>query len=422
MTRSIVIALVLCLFLLSTAGAQEVTLQLLWPQYTEAKIRFGEGLVEQFEKKYPNIKVEMMLTSNPAQSLTVLTAGGTPPDVGWMGASWKGLKDMFLPIDDFVERDAASIRPDDFIGPVWDGYYIDGKRYALPLGFTATVMYHNLEHAAAAGLAPPRQDWTWEEFVDRGRKQTIQRGEEFTQYGVNLVHGGDHVPLLYYDGAFWNEDATRARFNTPARVHMMEQRRALNFDYAIQAPTAWINANGGQQPSFLGGFVSMYAGGSWALEPVRESVTFDWDITPLPIVNFDGQQYQGTGIYPEEMYISSETKHPEAAWEFIKFATSEEFLRWAAREGHIVPARLSVGASDDFLYANDKPQHIEAFIHSGEIGTIYMDHPEGAAMMSAISPLLTQSMYAPASPLPAQSAALEIDRILQAMLDEFNAR
>ncbi len=422
MKRVSLLTIALCILLTGGVLAQEVTLQLLWPEYTPAKVRFGEGLVEQFEAKHPNINVEMILTNNPNQSLTVLTAAGTPPDVGWFGAGWKGIKDMWLPLDSFIERDGATLNVPDFIAPVWNSYNVDGKHYGLPLGFTATVMYHNLDHANAAGLAPPDQDWTWTEFVDRARKQTLQRGDTVTQYGLNLIHGGDHMPLLYYDGAFWNADATESRFNTPARVFMMEERRNLELQYGVQAPSDWITANGGQQPSFLQGLVSMYAGGSWALEPVRQSVNFSWDISPFPIATIDGQEYRGTGIWPEEMYIAAGTEKPEAAWEFIKFAASEEFLRWAAHEGHIIPSRLSVGASDDFLNANEHPEHIDAFIRSGEVGTIYMDHPEGRNMTAQINPLLNQAMRDRVDPIPAQSAALEIDRIIQGILDGYNAR
>ena len=422
LTRIAALALMACLVLTAAAGAEQVTLKFLWPDYTPAKVRFGEGLVEQFKEMYPDIEIEMMLTNNPSQSLTVLSAGGTPPDVGWLGAGWKGIKDLWLPLNSFIERDAAELNVPDFIAPVWESYNVNGKHYALPLGFTATVMYHNLNHAAQAGLAPPDQDWTWEDFIDRARKQTVRRGEDVVQYGLNLYHGGDHMPLFYYDGAFWNADATRSRFNTPARVFMMEERRNLEYEYGVQAIPAWINANGGQQPSFLTGLVSMYAGGSWALEPVREAVTFDWDITPFPIATIDGRQYRGTGIWPEEMYISVYTDHAEEAWKFIKFAVSEQFLRWAAREGHIVPSRLSVGASEDFLEANEHPQHIEAFIRSGEMGTVYMDHPEGTNIVTQINPILNQAMRSQTNPIPAQSAALEIDRIIQAILDEYNAR
>lgn len=416
------LGLTLFLTLSLTTAAQRVTLKFLWPEYTPAKVRFGEGLVEQFKEAYPDIDIEMMLTNNPSQSLTVLSAAGTPPDVGWMGAGWKGIKDLWLPLDAFIERDAAELNIDDFIAPVWGSYRVDNKHYALPLGFTATVMYHNLDHAAAAGLSPPDQDWTWTDFVDRARKQTVQRGNDVVQYGLNLYHGGDHMPLLYYDGAFWNADATQSRFNTPARIFMIEERRNLEYVYNVQALPAWINANGGHQPSFLNGLVSMYAGGSWALEPVRQAVTFSWDITPFPIAYIDGQAYRGTGIWPEEMYISAQTDHPEEAWKFIKFATSERFLRWAAREGHIIPSRLSVGASDDFLAANEHPQHIDAFIRSGEMGTVYMDHPLGNEIAARINPILNQAMRDQQNPIPAQSAALEIDRIIQAILDEYNAQ
>ena len=122
------------------------------------------------------------------------------------------------------------------------------------------------------------------------------------------------------------------------------------------------------------------------------------------------------------MYISAQTDHPEEAWKFIKFATGEKFLRWAAREGHIIPSRLSVGASDDFLSANEHPEHIDAFIRSGEIGTVYMDHPLGNEIAARINPILNQAMRDQQNPIPAQSAALEIDRIIQAILDEYNAQ
>lgn len=422
MSRFKVLLLVVTLLLATGyASAEKVTIQLLWPEYTEEKVRFGEYIVQAFEAKYPDISVEMIRTKNPNQDLTIMAAAGVAPDVGWMGQGWKGLKDLWLPLDAYIARDSAESAISDYVPTLWESYKIGGKHYGLPLGFTATVLYMNLDLFATAGLKEPDQDWDWDTMVSYAKKLTLSRqGETPYQWGLDLIHGGDYWPLLYYDGPFWNADETKARFNTTARVQMLAARRELGFGHNVQPSVAQIAAQGTSQPAFLNSITAIYAGGSWALEPVRLNNKFDWDIIPFPSREIGGQTYRGTAIWPEEMYISSQTKNPEAAWQFIKFATSRDLLQWAAREGHIIPSRISVGGSRDFLRANPRPKHIEAFIQSGQMGTVLLDHPVGTKMMQQIQPLINRCVHQESNPMPAASAAEEINRIIQQMLDEYN--
>lgn len=400
-------------------GVEKVKLQFLWPDYTAEKVRYGEYLVQSFEESHPNVDVEMILTNNPKEKLTVMAAGGAAPDVGWMGAGWLGLEKFWLPLDSYIARDKAEVDQKDILPVLWSTFRVGGEQVAMPSGFTATVTYYNKDMFATAGLFPPQDGWIWEGMVESARKLTIDRTGDGRpdQWGILLTHGGDPWPQLYYGGQLWSEDGRTARFANPARIWAMRARWELEFGVKAHADAQARTALG-LQPMFLGGHVAMYAGGSWALEPVRQ-VNFDWDIVPFPTKVVDGKAYRGTGLWTEEFWVSRTTRHPDEAWQFVKWVTGKPILTWAAREGHIVPGRESVGYSDAFLHSRAKPGNIKAFLESATFAVPFGLHPAWSQISAAITPVLNKAVADAGNPLPPETAAQEIQRLMQAQLDQY---
>ena len=60
---------------------------------------------------------------------------------------------------------------------------MDGKLYGLPNGTQTMVMYYNKKMFDDAGIAYPKDGWTWDEFSDAAKKLTKADG---SVYGYGL--------------------------------------------------------------------------------------------------------------------------------------------------------------------------------------------------------------------------------------------
>lgn len=418
------VVLALSILLSLPVFGKQVTLKFLWPAYTEAKIRYGEYLVKAFGKAHPDIKVDMILDTNPGQKLTVLTAAGSPPDVGWMGADWISFvdQDIFMPLDKFIERDKKEYDPDDFIPNVWSNYLWKGNMLMVPSGFTVSVMYYNKDLFDTFALVSPKDDWTWDQMVDAAKKLTRDTNGDgkIDVWGVELRHGSEWS-VLNYSGRFFSQDGAKCSFNTPGFIWGLKAFRDLSYVHKVQPPSADVNALGGYQPMWLKGALGMYLGGSWALEPTRKGADFDWDVVPMPRAFIGGKEHRGTFFGPEGFFVHAQTKYPGEAWEFVKFATGKEITEWAAKEGHIVPGRNSAGPA--FVRSGQKPRNMRAFLMSAAFGVPWGAHPAWRGeIFPVVWPIITDQLYGVQPKMSPEAAAQEIQRLAQGILDKWVAR
>lgn len=80
-----------------------------------------------------------------------------------------------------------------------------------------------------------------------------------------------------------------------------------------------------RQGNFVNGDVGLFFIGTWLASSLR-TVTFDWDVVPVP----QGPGGRGNPLYIDGIYMSRTTKHPELAWEFLKYLASAESYRLTA--------------------------------------------------------------------------------------------
>lgn len=415
--RTWLAVLTMCLtmvFGLGTAGlAEEVTLTFLWPAYTPSKIRYGEELVRQFEAANPDIKIDLQVVPDPYEKLTVMVAGGTPPDVVWLGAAWHQFMGLFLPLDEFVARDAADLDVDDFLAPVWAAHVWDGVRYALPTGYQTLAGYYNKDRYNEVGRAFPHDDWTVEEMIQDGRAMTrdINGDGQPDRWGVSWLYG--HVwSFLHYGGQVADAEWKRVRINNPVTARSLTLWDGLQHEYGIAPP------GHGSLSMIENGDIGVFASGIWLQETLDQSRHFDYDLVDYPWLEVDGGRHRGTIIYPEELAILKTTNHPDAAWRFLKFATGSEHLQWAAGEGHIVPVRHSVLQSPAFARPDKRMQ---VWYTSAEYAHELMPHPAYNDLVAAFNEYWPKI----SGPNPEMSVEAGLELIAQRMqivLDEYNNR
>jgi ABC-type glycerol-3-phosphate transport system substrate-binding protein len=202
-------------------GGEPVTLEF-WA-HSGWNADYYNALIDAFEAKYPNIKVNF--TPYPegqyATKVDTAIAAGRPPDLGWIGASLLWVKEgLVLPLDDMVAEqgiDLSSYNPSVVGDPEHVngefGCSFQGKLYCLGSYLGSVGVFYNKDMFDAAGIPYPAP-WppmTMEEFVDIGCRLTDKAN------GVWGVAYGYPPEVLPWEVEF-SEDGHTAIVNQPLAV------------------------------------------------------------------------------------------------------------------------------------------------------------------------------------------------------------
>jgi multiple sugar transport system substrate-binding protein len=90
--------------------------------------------------------------------------------------------------------------------------------------------------------------------------------------------------------------------------------------------------------AFIMGKLAMVEDGSWALKDILAGANFRLGVAPFPA----GPVRRVTLATTDGFGIYANTRHPDAAWELVKFLISKDYGRAMARANFLQPARASL--------------------------------------------------------------------------------
>lgn len=315
-----------------------------------------EQLVREFEKQYPNIKVEVLTSTTSFQKLSIQIAGGNAPDIFYYvtdrlpGLAKRGvLLDLTPHITDMSVYFPQTV----------ESSKIDGKYYLFPFHFSTDVLFYNKDLFDKEGVKYPDSSWTWEDFLNAARKLTKKENGRVIQYGTLQPR-----PLLViksFGGQCFNKTLTECKLNSPETRKALEFIIDLDKRYGV-APSAASIKDMEQMDGvdmFSTGRVAMLMGRTFMLSEFRKLKKFNWDIAPVPkgIHNYSRLAVGGN-------CISAGTKHPKEAWEFVKFFSGKQGSYICGTSGNCVPALKEMAYSDAFLFP--PPENAKLFVDSIE--------------------------------------------------------
>lgn len=274
---------------------------------------------------------------------------GTPPDI--MTIQQSGL---YQNVDLGVLADITDLMPEygfveeDFIESAWNGSFIDGKQYAVPLDLHPLALYYNVSMFEAAGLDPENPPATMEEFLDAAQKLTVDTDGDGNsdQYGFGLAYSGG-LPFRIWMSLLWqhegeeilNETKTAAAFNTEAGLESLEFLRDLVYTYEVVPEQE-------QSPDddFMKGIVGMVISGPWSQFDFNSVDGLEYSTAPVPV--FYDQAAAWADSHMLALPDTNDEVRMAAAMSFAKFL-SDNSLTWTEKAGHL-PVKLSVLESDEF--------------------------------------------------------------------------
>ncbi|MEV8147942.1 sugar ABC transporter substrate-binding protein [Arthrobacter sp. NPDC080073] len=358
---------------------------------TAADAAARQRVIDAFAKVHPEIKVKVQAIQAADwkdffTKILTMVAAGTPPDVVYVATEGAQLfaEKLAHPLDEYLRRDAADMKEyfADVHPSLVEAFMYKGSLFQLPIDWNAANMYYNTAALQQAGIERPADNWTQVDFRNTLAAMRKARPQDFTPYyWTNRLFGGV-VPWLYAnDTSFLKESKSTGGEWLWDSFYAQDPSRGLrsggyqwlepnaddpkvyeSFDYlrGLVKDGLGVRPEEGGGNSLVGLFASNRigmtpAGGYW-VEGLHEAgmKEDDFDVQFFPRWRTQRHQF-GTAGYA----IMKTAKDKDAAWEWLKFASSLEAMRLVFPTPNTTPARRSM--VNEQLYAGRGPKHWKVF-------------------------------------------------------------
>lgn len=364
---------------------------------------------DEFHKANPNItvKVEQLGWDDYWSNLQTGMTGSTAPDVftdhlaKYPEFAQKG---QLLDIQALVDKDKVDLTQ--YLSGLADLWVKDGKRYGLPKDWDTVAIVYNKDMVKKAGIDEASlKDLSWNPqdggtFLQTIKKLTLDsNGNNATsasfdktkvvQYGfipVGSGGGGGQTEwswLTVANGWKFNDGpwATKYNYDDPKFIEAMQWYADLNLAQGVAPPLADITSLHANT-IFESGKGAMTSDGSWNIGLYTgKDATVPAGFAPLP-KGPQGRKSMFNGL-ADSIWVG--TKHPDEAWQWVKFASSATCENIVGKHGVVFPA---IQSGVDASLAKHKADGVDASAFTDEAkdpnGTFLFPITDHASEISAI--------------------------------------
>ncbi|WP_235941739.1 ABC transporter substrate-binding protein [Paenibacillus puerhi] len=266
-----------------------------------------------------------------------------------------------VPVQQFVDKEKTDLS--DFFPTMLNlGKGDDGKQYALPFAVSTPILYYNADHYKEVGLDPSNPPKTWQEVRDAAKKLTVNgRSGIFFDYQItgNWLY---QAMTETAGGQMMSKDLKTVGFNNEAGRKAMQYWVDL-----VNADKSMPNMDSKQAAqSFQSGNISMYVTTTASLSGFRKQSTFDLRTAAFPTL--DGKRVVPAGGN-NLVIMAKDPKKQEAAWDFVKFATSAKATSNIAQSiGYMVTRKSAL--EDPQLMGNFLKENLTAKVTYDQVGNM----------------------------------------------------
>jgi len=362
-------------------------------------------LIPEFEKEHPNIKIDYLYVGWAHHSEKYLTAwaSGETPDIfepALEQAEEMVAKGEVLPLNRYI---AEWKDLDDFFPVAVNQYKVKGKYYCVPFRLDLRSIHYRKDIFREVGLDPEKAPDTWEDLKVAVAKTTVRKGRRLIRAGYSLTTdanflGQQFVELLWQNGTdALSKDRKKAGFNNPRGVEALQF--LVDIYNTVAPPGVGYLPEKYPVPLFAIGKIAIEystgADGYYKLRKYAPEHLKDLGIC-LPLK----KRERWTNNFAGGFSITSRCKHPDEAWEFIKFFTNTKNQVHICKDSSVIPARKS--ALNDPYYQSPVFKRI---FEGAKYGRVYLMVPEWWMLMSKLGDDLLAAVRKAKTPEEALSHA-----------------
>lgn len=297
--------------------------------FNDDDLAIQKRLAQAFQRRHSGARVRPSLYAWESREAELTTgfASQSPPDVSYQGdAIWVpfaaagGLVDLSERVssDDFADTFAAV--PERF----WQAAKHEGKTYGVPVYAGSSCRLVNVDLMKRAGVTE------WNSSIEAMRaaaRQVKERtGEfgyasatattDFNSYGQTLSY------IFSAGGSVLSEDFSEATVDSPEVAAQFDELRGMYIDDRACPKPGLYDADGLNALWRKGRLAQLETFSNVvASQTDPEMVDFEWrlEVTP-PGPQGEPAVYGTLGM----LFIASKSKHPETAWEYVRYLASRD--------------------------------------------------------------------------------------------------
>ncbi|WP_433943029.1 ABC transporter substrate-binding protein [Paenibacillus sp. SN-8-1] len=261
-------------------------------------------------------------------------SAGNPPDIMMNDINTvqqRASKKQAINLSKYVEQDQVKDR---FFPELWNTVLYQDEPYALPFNTDTRMMFYNKDDFKAAGLDPEKFPTTWEELDKAAAKLDKKDGNKYTHIGYSPQFNSDWnlLQLNFDHGRNFFDENGKPVVNAPAKAEAM-QYILNNAKRLGQSNIDAFKADFGSKQAnpFIAGKVSIWTDVTNFYTQIRDyGQNINFGVAPLPESKAGAGHYSVGGGFVIEIPYGS--KHPDEAWEFLKYMTDVQAQTYWAQK------------------------------------------------------------------------------------------
>ncbi len=301
-------------------------------------------LVADFQKAYPNVKIELTgyTWEDMPSKVRLAISQGAPPDVAHQHPFVMGAQNMAEPLDDLWRQWGAA---DQFMPGAMDDSTWQGVRYGVPLDINALFMIYNKAAFAQAGLAAPGPGYTFAQLRGDLEKLTAP---DHSRYGMALsASGWDMYGLLRGNGGELSQERggkLTTSLDDPRVVETVRFFADVGRRQLGTLPPLQPRQSDHPVALFSQRKVALFFSGPWDIARLKQEAPPDvyaevgTALLPVRRAGAPSASVQGGG----GLFVPKGAAHREAAFEFMKWAVSDRYALRLAKEMGRYPVRSAL--------------------------------------------------------------------------------
>lgn len=312
-----------------------------------------------FEGAEPNIKVTWLHTPELySEKMLAMVAAGTPPDTAFVRNQdfiTYAHEGLLLDITDMLKADPVVGRPGYFIEPQeTNRATYKGRWYGIGSCWTGSHIYLNADIFDEVGIEPPSNDpeeaWEWDYFVEVCRELTVDTNGKHpgeSGFDVNNVERWGVTWNTWWmlllgqiesnGGKYIDPDTGLLTLDQPEAYEAIQRIADLTLVHQVMPHSAVLTQLGMTNTQMLEtGKVAMAIDGSWALAWMcKIQPTLGTAVEPKI-------QRPATGLQAHLHSAFAASKHPEAAWRWVRFLATEFYQLQFLKMGLWLPSQTDL--------------------------------------------------------------------------------
>jgi multiple sugar transport system substrate-binding protein len=309
---------------------EKVTLTI-WSGFSSRELDVFNGIIDDFEKKYPNVTVDSVGSVNDDKIVAALRGGNAPDVTLSFSTDNTGAfcsSGGWIDLTPYIERDNVDIG--EFPQAVQDYTEYKGTRCAMPLLADVYGLYYNKDMFAAAGItAPPK---TISELDADAKKLTQRASDGSIDVAGYVSNSGfyESVPAHYgpqWDAQWQNADGKSSLATDPEWTAYLEWDKNLIDWYGYDELTKFLAGAGAEfsaSNAFETGKVAMMLDGEYRTAFIAdEHPELNYGTAPFPVADDQEDRYGAGYVTGSIIGIPRDSENQAAAWELVKYLTTD---------------------------------------------------------------------------------------------------